>query len=78
MIYPMSCQVALGSFDPWARQEQEPVLLAPISLFWSQVQLSLGAHAELPQPAALGLVGHTLGWDPLPKLLMLLARRECV
>lgn len=72
MIYPMSCQVAPGSFDLWARQKQQPVLLAPVSL--SQVQLSLGytyiaatawcpgsggTHIGLGPPSQ---TAHTFGW----------------
>lgn len=77
MIYPiMSCQMALGSFELWARQKQQPVLLTPVSLSWSQVQLSLDCTDRAATAWCSGSGGTHTGWGSLPRLLTPLAGGE--
>lgn len=72
---PNEFQVTLGSFWPGGKAEgaactagsHQPVLVP-----------GPAQPGFLPQPGALALVGHTPGWDPLPRLLTLLPGGEPV
>lgn len=67
MIHPvLSCQVALGSFELGQGRSSSLCCWFPSACPGPKSSPAWAAHPELPQPGALGLVGHTLAGTPFP------------
>lgn len=78
--YDVPSELSGGTRVIWPvdNQKQQPVLLALSGCSDPKSSSAWVTHTQLPELGALGLVGHTLGWDPLPRLLTLLPGGEPV